>query len=110
VAKVTSITVRAARTLPHPYESFANFNASIELHADLDEGDDVRLTTATLQGQAESMIEQHCAELRHSIGEFKRVADAREQVPKLERQIAMLQQQLDVSKVDADLGPLFGAR
>lgn len=96
--KITNISVRASRTLPHPNLDYANYKADIELHASLDDGDDPAKVAVHLQHQAESLVEQHCAELRGSIDNFHRVVEARQQIPKLESQIESLQKQLDGKK------------
>lgn len=104
--KIQAINVKASRTLPHPSYSYANYKTELELSAQLDDGDDVHECTKQLQCKAESMVEEHAAELRQSIGEFHRVVTARQQVPQLENKISQLQDELERVKKDCDL-PLF---
>ena len=104
--QVTSISVKASRTLPHPNYSYANYKTELELHATLNDGDDADSCAMALQCKAESLVEQHAAELRKSIGEFHRVVTARERLPQLEHKIDELQAELDRTRADADL-PLF---
>ncbi|MEQ1828044.1 MAG: hypothetical protein ABL921_18935 [Pirellula sp.] len=103
--QVTAISVRSSRTLPHPKFQFSNFKAEVELHAELADGDDANKCVVQLQGQAESLVEQHCHELRESIGEFHRVVEQRAIVPALESKIKQLSTELERVKT-LDL-PLF---
>lgn len=65
--QIQTITVRAHRTLPHPIESFANVQTSIELTARLDAGDDPAECRRRLLCDVENAVEQHAAELIASI-------------------------------------------
>ncbi len=96
--KIDSISVRASRTLPHPKYAYANYKADIELHASLEEGDDPAKSVQQLQQQAESMVEQHCAELRGSIDNFHRVVEARQQIPRLESESRTCKRSFDAKK------------
>lgn len=65
--KVKEIVVRAGRTIQHPTEQYANLRPSIELRADLDEGEDFGQAVQSLQASAEQLVEDHAKQLRDSI-------------------------------------------
>lgn len=77
--QITSITVSAARKMPHPEVDFANLTAFVSLSADIHEGDDVAFYVAQLQGRADEFVASHMmrsccsfqdsrvAEIRHNM-------------------------------------------
>ena len=62
--KIKTITVTAGRVLPHPLESYANIRPEITLTADIEDGEDPDTAARALQGKAESLLEQHSADLK----------------------------------------------
>ncbi len=65
--KITKITARAGRTLPHPTRSFANVKADIELVAELDDGENEAEAIRDLQVRCEQIVESHSRDVRESI-------------------------------------------
>lgn len=61
--KIRSITVTAGRVLPHPLQDYANIRPELTLQADLEEGENAEAAARALQGKAESLLEQHAADL-----------------------------------------------
>lgn len=56
--KITKIKASSGRTFNHPNEQFSNFRHHVELHAELQDGDDYYSCTKNLQTQADILAEE----------------------------------------------------
>ena len=57
--KIVEVSVNAGRTFNHPYESFSNLRASVDLKAALDGAEDAAAAVVELQARAEDLVENH---------------------------------------------------
>jgi len=90
--KITQITARAGRVVPHPTRSFANVRADLELTATIDESDDQDECVRKLQIQVERTVEEHIAEVQHAIREGEHVAQRLNRIQSLESELEMLRE------------------
>ena len=108
--KVTKITVRAGRCVPHPLYDYGNLKADLELVAELEEGDDPDAVRQQLQEDIESQVEQHVADLREGILDLQAQTDRRERIKQLERDLAARNEELERIRTEFDDRPLLMPR
>lgn len=93
--KITKITARSKRTLPHPTKSFANFGADFELTANLDDNDDPNECIEKLRKECENLCEQHCADVRYGLIHGEEIRSNVEKLEAARRRVEELEQKLE---------------
>lgn len=108
--KITSITVHAGRTFNHPHEDYSNLRPSIQLTAQLEDGDDPQQVAKDLQSRAEGLVEDHKQQMLKSLEELHQLGERRAELLGLEKTIRSAQERLDeVRRQHPDLKLLPGS-
>lgn len=92
--QIKTITVRAGRVLSHPTEEYANIRPSIELVAEIDQGEDFKQATKQLQAQAEQLVEEHANQLIESLRDQYELDRSQRRLAALEGELLRKQSEL----------------
>jgi len=108
--KISRVTVRAGRCVPHPLHSYGNLKADLEIVADLEDGDDPDEVRKELQSKIESDVEQHVADLKEGIRDLQASASQRERIARLQKELEDKQKQLAEWEAEFQDRPLLAKR
>lgn len=95
MAIVKKIVVSAGRTFNHPYESYSNLRPQVTVEAQLEEGEDFREATKSLQAQAEQLVEDHKRFMLDSLHELHTLGENQRRAASIEATIRRSQKELD---------------
>lgn len=73
---VRRVVVSASATVPHPTVPFANVKPGVELHADVQEGEDHAKVAAVLQAECDLLVARHAETLKLRMEQMSKRKDA----------------------------------
>lgn len=85
--KITEVKVSAGRTFNHPFESYSNLRCDVHLQAVLEDGEDPKAATQSLQAQAEESAETHKQSLLSNLQKLQEITEQNREITELERRM-----------------------
>ena len=96
--KITEITVAAATSFNHPFESYSNFKPSVVLKATVGEGEDVSAAVEALQLQADNLVCEEKARILAALKLEHETNEAKCDVGSCEHRLRETQEEFDHAK------------